>query len=58
MEDFIKQWGPAIITVIAFMVLIGIVYVFKDPIGNAFKSLFDTFTESVPTSVPTPSITP
>lgn len=48
MEDFIKQWGPAIITVIAFMVLIGIVLAFKGQIGDAFKSLFDNFTKNVP----------
>lgn len=57
MEDFIKQWGPAIITVIAFMILIGIVTVFRDPIGQAFNDLFTTFTKSVPAVTPTPSIT-
>lgn len=61
MEDFIKQWGPAIITVLAFMILIGIVVAFKGQIGAAFNDLFNNFTDSVnlaTTSAPPAPVTP
>ena len=54
MEDFIKQWGPAIITVLAFMILIGIVVAFKGQIGDAFTKLFDGFTDAAKVTTSTP----
>lgn len=43
MEDFLKQWGPAIITAVAVFIIIAIVVAFKGQLTDALQNIFTNF---------------
>lgn len=43
MEDFLKQWGPAIITAVAVFIVIAIVVAFKGQLTDALQGIFADF---------------
>ncbi|MBQ1597574.1 MAG: hypothetical protein IIT72_02655 [Lachnospiraceae bacterium] len=51
MQDILKEYGPALITVVAILALIAVITVLighdgNSVVGSAFKSLIDGFFES------------
>lgn len=45
MQDFLKEWGPAIITAVAILLIIAVVNLV--PIGDILNDVIDTFAGKV-----------
>lgn len=46
MQDFLKEWGPAIITALVVLVLIGLVKVVAPMVTNGMKGTINNFSDT------------
>ena len=46
MQDFLKEWGPAIITALVVLVLIGLVKVVSPMVKNGMTGTINTFSNT------------
>lgn len=46
MQDFLKEWGPAIITALVVLVLIGLVKVVSPMVKNGMTNTINTFSNT------------
>lgn len=46
MQEFLKEWGPAVITSVAVLVIVAVIAGLKTSLGNMFESLMNTVQNS------------
>lgn len=46
MQEFLKEWGPAVITAVAVLVIVAVIAGLKTNLGNMFETLMKTVQDS------------
>lgn len=46
MQEFLKEWGPAVITAVAVLVIVAVVAALQNSLGTMFGDLLNTVQQS------------